>query len=214
MPNRFEFRIMIRITFVFLSLILIVGCNSSSNETDHTSEGEDNAIVTEAGEFDGMSIFQLTSDWKTQDDKEIEFKDLRGDVLVVVMIYTSCQSACPRLVADMKDIESRISPTAPEGVRYVLVSIDPKTDTPERLKKFSIENDMSDSKWLFLQGTEESVREFANVIAVRYARISPIDFSHSNIISVFDQRGVMRHQQEGLNVSYDQTVQTVLGLVE
>ncbi|HEY9490302.1 MAG TPA: SCO family protein, partial [Chryseosolibacter sp.] len=190
----------------------LAGCGQEGKDDAQDLVSNSPARVTSAEEIDGMSIYQLTSSWKTQTGDEIELKDLNGEVLVVVMIYTSCQSACPRLVADMKGIESKISSSAPKGVRYVLVSIDPAHDTPERLRQFGIENEMTDSKWLFLQGTEESVREFANVLAVRYTQISPIDFSHSNIISVFDQHGVMRHQQEGLQVDYQETVKTALAL--
>lgn len=194
-------------------MFLLASCGNEVKDDAQTDQVTDaRANETSAEEIDEMSIYQLTSSWKTQTGDEIEFKDLSGEVLVVVMIYTSCQSACPRLVADMKGIESKISPSAPKGVRYVLVSIDPTHDTPERLQQFSIENEMTDSKWLFLQGTEESVRDFANVLAVRYSQISPIDFSHSNIISVFDQHGVMRHQQEGLQVDYQETVKTALAL--
>ena len=194
-----------------IALLMATGCGKQTNTNDAATG--DQATVTRAEEIDDMSIYQLTTQWKTQDDEAITFEDLKGEVLVVVMIYTSCQSACPRLVEDMKNIESKVSASVPSGVRYVFVSIDPTYDTPERLKAFSIENGMEDSRWLFLQGTEESVREFANVVAVRYDRISPIDFSHSNIISVFDQRGVMLHQQEGLVTDYTGTIETVVNAV-
>ncbi|WP_413603266.1 hypothetical protein [Flavobacterium sp. 7A] len=35
-------------------------------------------------------------------------KMLIGKVLVMVMIYSSCKAACTRLVADMRNIESRL----------------------------------------------------------------------------------------------------------
>ena len=69
-----------------------------------------------------------------------------------------------------------------------MVSIDPKTDTPERLKSFEIENKMNQDPWFFLRSSEENTREFAAVLAVNYKKISPIDFSHSNIISVFNPK--------------------------
>jgi protein SCO1/2 len=142
----------------------------------------------------------------------IELKDLRGKVLVVVMIYTSCKAACPRLVADMRNIQKEIGEN--EQVNYVLVSIDPETDTPERLKEFAIENEMDNSQWTFLNGTMDDVRELANVLAVKYKAISPMDFSHSNIISVFDQGGVIQYQEEGLGVDNKGIVTTVNELVQ
>ena len=36
-----------------------------------------------------------------------------------------------------------------------------------------------------------------------------MDFSHSNIISVFNAEGELVHQQEGLNVNNEQTVKKI-----
>lgn len=160
--------------------------------------------------MDELSIYQLPSAWNTQDGRTIEFKDLKGKPLVVVMIYTACRTACPRLVADMRLIEEKVSGKIGKDIQYVLVSIDPKNDTPEKLKAFAKENGMEAQKWLFLQGTEDGVRDFANILAVKYKQINPIDFSHSNIISVFDKDGVMQYQKEGLGLESDEIVNRIV----
>ncbi|ELR70766.1 hypothetical protein C900_03374 [Fulvivirga imtechensis AK7] len=139
---------------------------------------------------------------------------MQGNVLVMVMIYTSCQAACPRLVADMRNIESKVKGKVSADIRYILVSIDPETDTPARLKSFSKENLMNGDQWLFLRGTEENTREFANVLAVKYKKISPMDFSHSNIISVFNQQGELVHQQEGLGVDNKEIIEAIIELAK
>ncbi|MBL4586731.1 MAG: SCO family protein [Flavobacteriales bacterium] len=170
----------------------------------------ESAPAIETGEVSDKSIFNLTSKWNTQNGETIELSDLKGNVLVVVMIYTTCKAACPRLVADMRNIHDKVDDPA---VRYILVSIDPENDTPERLKAFAIENQMDNEQWTFLQGTVDDVREFSNVLAVKYKQISPLDFSHSNIITVFDESGVMAHQQEGLGVDNSELVKKVNELV-
>jgi len=134
------------------------------------------------------SIFNLTTKWNTEEGKSIELKDLKGKTLVMVMIYTTCKAACPRLVADMRNIEAQIPKKYINNINFVLVSIDPETDTPKRLK------------------------EFANVLAVKYKEISPLDFSHSNIISVFNSGGELMHQQEGLGVDNKETIKTIIEL--
>jgi len=160
------------------------------------------------------SIFNLSSKWNTEEGKTIELKELKGKTVVMVMIYTTCKAACPRLVADMRNIEKKIPKEYTSDLQYVLVSIDPENDNPKRLKAFAIENLMDAEHWTFLQGTKTSVREFANVLAVKYKEISPLDFSHSNIISVFNPMGELIHQQEGLGVDNNETIAKILETVK
>src|SRR5690606_8798604 len=140
-------------------------------------------------ELPELSIYNLPTTWTTQNNEDIKLEDLRGNELVMVMIYTSCKAACPRLLAVMRTIEKQVQKEALGKTRFIMVSIDPETDTPQRLKDFAIENEMDQDHWMFLRGTPEDTREFATVLAVSYKKISPIDFSHSNIISVFDEDG-------------------------
>lgn len=160
------------------------------------------------------SIFNLTSKWNTEEGKNITLQELKGKTLVMVMIYTTCKAACPRLAADMRSIEGKIPENLNKDVQYILVSIDPETDTPEKMKAFAIENFMDGEQWTFLQGTESSVREFANVLSVKYKQISPLDFSHSNIISVFNPQGELVHQQEGLGVDNNETIAKIIETVK
>lgn len=160
------------------------------------------------------SVFNLSSAWQNQEGDSLQLKDLNGKTLVMVMIYTSCKSACPILVAKMKNIESKISKNDLDKVSLVLVSIDPETDTPEHLKEFSIKNDMAGKQWIFLRSNEESTQELANVLAMKYKKISPIDFSHSNIISVFNPAGVMVSQEEGLEINVDKVAAIVAKTVQ
>lgn len=157
------------------------------------------------------SIFMLDSKWQNQDGKELQLKDLKDKNLVVTMIFTSCTTACPILVADMQKIESKIDRKKLKETTMVLVSIDPENDTPEVLKAYAKQRNMDGEPWLFLRSDKESVRELANVLAVKYKKISPIVFSHSNIISVFNKNGEMVSQVEG-TVKSEEIAQTVNGL--
>ncbi|WP_422851742.1 SCO family protein [Flavobacterium nitratireducens] len=179
---------------MFVATLALQSCNQKAKAAE-----EDKSISD-------LSIYNLPSKWTNQNGQHIEMKDMKGKVLVMVMIYTSCKAACPRLVADMRNIEQRLPESIKDKVKMVLVSIDPETDTPKRLKAFAIENKMNSNQWVFLRSTEENTREFAAVLAVNYKKISPIDFSHSNIISVFNADGELTYQQEGLGVNSDATI--------
>lgn len=195
------------ILFSLLSLFLVSSCKQSENkEANETEE-----IAQERSEgISEMSVYNLPATWTNQDDENIQLKDLEGDVLVMVMIYTSCKAACPRLVADMRNIEKALPEEVKSEVKMIFVSIDPETDTPERLKAFAKENYIDEEPWMFLRSSEENTREFAAVLAVNYKQITPIDFSHSNIISVFNRKGELVFQQEGLGVNSDNTIQSII----
>ncbi len=192
---------------ILLTTVLLSNCNS--NSTSNVPVEKSNA-ATAKSDISDESVFNLTTTWRTEENKELTLKELKGKVLVMVMIYTSCKAACPRLVADMKNISLQIPENKKDDVLYILVSIDPTNDTPERLKAFAKEKEMDGEEWTFLQGNKESVQEFANVLSVKYREISPMDFSHSNIISVFNQQGDLIHQQEGLGVNNQETVKTII----
>ncbi|PWH82960.1 SCO family protein [Brumimicrobium oceani] len=194
----------------FFSFGILNSCAEKEAEETQVEEVE---LKTEKKEFTGelpeLSVYNLPSNWTNQNGEDIQLEDLKGDIVVAVMIYTTCKAACPRLVADIRRIHEKVSDKANEQVKYVFVSIDPEVDTPERMKEFAKENEMDNDQWVFLRGDIEDTREFAAVLAVSYKRISTMDFSHSNIISVFDQEGVLVHQKEGLGVDDSATIEAI-----
>lgn len=194
-------------TCIIVLLSLLAACRQPETTVDGTDVKETKPAAAQIPE---ESIFNLTSSWKTEEGRAIQLRELKGKVLVVVMIYTTCKAACPRLVADMLDIRSKVPEPVKDKVQYVLVSIDPEHDTPEKLKEFAITKKMDGEEWTFLQGNPETVREFANVLSVKYKEISPMDFSHSNIISVFNPGGELVHQQEGLGVNNKETIAVII----
>ena len=182
--------------FLF-SVLTILSCKEN---TEQTAQNKENA---------NSSIFLLDSKWQNQDAEELQLKDLKGKNLVMVMIFTSCRTACPILVADMKKVHDKIEKNKLKDTSLVLISIDPTNDTPEVLKKFAAERNMDSEPWIFLKSDEESTREFANVLAVKYKKISPIEFSHSNIISVFNRNGELVSQEKGSGINSDAVAKTV-----
>ncbi|MGZ5273042.1 MAG: SCO family protein [Kaistella sp.] len=186
--------------YLICLLFLMLTLFSCKENTEQANLKKENA---------GSSIFLLDSKWQNQNDKTLYLRDLKGKNLVVVMIFTSCRTACPILVADMKKIHAKIEKNKLEDTSLVLISIDPTNDTPEVLKKFAAERNMDESPWIFLTSDEDATREFANVLAVKYKKISPVEFSHSNIISVFDRNGELVSQQEGSGINSDAVAETV-----
>lgn len=176
----------------FLSLIILNSCQEKSSEN-----------------LDPNSIFNLNSKWEQADGTKIKLEDLKGKVLTMVMIYTSCKTACPKLTIDMKNIAQKVGHKDSDDLRYVLISIDPEHDTPERMRQFLKTYQLDSKQWVFLRSSEANTRELANVLAMKYKQISPMDFSHSNIISVYSKEGLLVHQKEGISIDIDKTVEAV-----
>lgn len=162
----------------------------------------------ESAEPGEESIFNLSSTWKNQENDEVDLSHLGGKVSILSMVYTHCQFACPRILADMQAIEQDLRSKGVKNVNYVLVSIDPERDTPERLKAFYLENKLT-TDWILLTSSAGNVMELAMVLGVKYKTIGNSDFSHSNLITVLNEKGEIMHRQEGLGSSSDETVSLI-----
>lgn len=207
---------MINIKYIFpiLLLGLIIStqsCNSDKSQPGNSTErpSESTAEVADTPQLPDLSVYNLPSEWKNQDNETVRLEDYRGSVVVLTMIYTSCKLSCPRLVSDVRRIHNEVGKKANKYTKYIFVTIDPEVDTPDRLKEFSEENLMTDPEWVFLTGDKEETRSFAAVLGVSYKRSSPIDFAHSNIISVFDKDGVLAYQKDGLGADISPVVKEI-----
>ena len=94
----------------------------------------------------------------TQDGKPLKFYSdvIKGKLTVISFIYTTCRDICPLVTARLADIQRRLGPDASHGIQFVSISIDPETDTPERMKAHADAFGVQDN-WLFLTGTRETI---------------------------------------------------------
>lgn len=206
-----------------LAFVALTACNQKSKDAEmpemkenmdsHEMEGMDHSMhqenEIEAGEPAEGSIYHAGSVWKNQFDEQIEISELSGKVQVVAMVYTHCEYACPRILADMKRIESSLKKRALEDVNFVIISIDPKRDTPKRLLEFAEENKLSSQNWTLLNGDEGDILEMGALLGVKYKRISDIDFVHSNIITVLNKKGKVVHQRKKLTDNTEDIVNII-----
>ena len=200
----------------YILVLILMGCTQGNehSQSDHMEmQQNDHSAHTgmemEFGEPADESIYHVNSTWKNQQDHEMSLEDLRGEVQVVAMVYTHCEYACPRILADMKRIQQALSETALQQTNFVIVSIDPQRDTPERLYDFAHENNLSDDSWTLLNGSDGDVLELAALLGVKYKRISDSDFSHSNMISVLNREGEIIHQRKQLSNDQSDITQAI-----
>lgn len=158
------------------------------------------------------SLLQLTSTWTTDEGATLQLNELSGQMLVVGMVFTHCEYACPVIVNDMKRIDAALPESARPNVRYVLVTFDLDRDTPQVLRGFRLRMGLPADRWTLVRGqTEDDTLELAALLGVKYKADARGQFAHSNVLSVLDGEGRLVHQQVGLSASVDQTVAYVCG---
>lgn len=71
-----------------------------------------------------------------QDGQKIHFYEdlIRGKVVVVSFIFTTCASFCPLQGEALNRFQAALGNRLGKDVNIICVSIDPETDTPERLR--------------------------------------------------------------------------------
>ena len=94
-----------------------------------------------------------------QNGRTLNFYDdvIKGKIVVISFIYTSCQDLCPLTTAKMAQIEDKLDGAVGRDLFFVSMSVDPENDTPERMKAFADAFDVGPG-WLFLTGKVADVR--------------------------------------------------------
>ena len=109
-------------------------------------------------------------------------------------VYATCHAPCPILIQRLKAIEAR---TAPGAAAFVAVSLDPERDTPEALRALARARHVDESRWRLLRAPEDTVREIAAVLGIKYRRLPDGSFNHSSVITLLDPAGVILARDEG-----------------
>lgn len=190
-------------TTVLICYCLLFGACKTTTEENQTVNDEKHE-----SEITSSSIYNLESQWITQDSQTVELKNQLGKVQVLAMVYTSCPSVCPKLVADMIEIDDSTKEKFPD-LKFTLVTIDPEADTPGKLKEFADEHQLDFTRWQLLHGTEDDILELAAVLNVKYKKVSATDYSHSIHISVLNQNGEVVFKQEGMNADITATISAI-----
>lgn len=85
------------------------------------------------------------------------YKDLvKGKTVAINFIFTTCTTVCPPLTATFRRVQQLLGERAGRDVSLISISVDPTTDTPERLKAFS-EKFKAGPGWTFVTGGKPEI---------------------------------------------------------
>lgn len=197
---------------VILCTTLLVSCNKNPEVKTRSCCSNEKPAAT-LKELSGESVYNLTSAWTNQKGENLKLTHFRNKIVIAAMVFTHCESACPRIVADMQRLESSLSEKELQQVTFLLISMDPERDTPARLTEFATAHKLN-SNWTLICSNPDATMEIANVLGVRVKKLEGGGFDHSNIIHVLDREGVVVNQQNGFAVEQEETIKTIRNLIK
>ncbi|QDT02495.1 hypothetical protein K227x_08720 [Rubripirellula lacrimiformis] len=163
-------------TLINIVIILLVGVGLGlairSYRTPASSDGPgpDDVVFTDDGEpaespdeienstptkppedEEWLSRFELTE----RSGKLVKSEELAGQPYVVSFFFSTCPSICIQQNQVIKELQDEF---AGQGVRFVAISVDPETDTPEVLQEYAARFGADDQQWLFMTGDLTYIR--------------------------------------------------------
>ena len=103
-----------------------------------------------------------------QDGRKVRFySDLvKGKVVAINFIFTTCTTICPPLGATFARVQKELGG---RDVSLISISVDPLTDTPERMKAWG-EKFHAGPGWTFVTGDKQHIEELLRALGAASAR--------------------------------------------
>lgn len=126
-------------------------------------------------------------------DRDVHAGDYRGKYVLLYFGYTHCPDVCPLTLTRLKHVMANLGGAASE-VRILFVTVDPKRDSLNVLKKYS---EFYGAEFRGLRGSKSALRQLTKQYRVTYGYGKPdaqgnYTVSHSSAIYVFDREGRAR----------------------
>lgn len=147
---------------------------------------------------DPLPVFYTLPEFKTVNEfgKPYGSKELKGKVFIANFAFTSCTTVCPPLMKKIQKVQKRIRGLR-GAVSLVTFSVDPVTDTPKTLFKYSRKLQTNPQLWTFLTGEENEMRSllidgFKVPMGNKEKAKHMYDIAHSQRLVLVDRKGQIR----------------------
>lgn len=147
------------------------------------------------------TLFEIDGKWRAASGEAFAWKDLANKNTIVTMAYTHCASSCPISVHLMKKLAKEAAEKSLD-LRFVIISLDPKRDTPERMRHFQKSMGINLPGWSLVVGDDANTRRLAMALGVHYTKVPESEeILHNNVIVTLDDSGRIVKRVEGLKAS-------------
>ncbi len=145
-----------------------------------------------------------------QDGRTLRFYSdlLKGKTVIVNAFFTTCTGVCPPMNRNLEMVQNALGDRLGRDVFIVSISVDPVTDTPERLKDYA-KRFHAKSGWTFVTGQKENVERALYKLGSYVANKD----EHTTIIIIGNERTGLWKKAFGLAKS-DELLRLVNGVAD
>lgn len=106
-----------------------------------------------------------------QDGNAVRFYTdlIKGKTVAINFIFTTCTTICPPLAATFARVQQEMGDKVGRDVHFISISVDPLTDTPERLKAWGAKF-KAGAGWTFVTGDKQEMDKLLNALGASVAR--------------------------------------------
>ncbi len=132
-----------------------------------------------------------------QDGKRFLSTRLRGKIVVLDFIYTTCTDVCPLFTANFARLQRRLNPEHKSDVIFVSITTDPEIDSPKVLKAYALRHGADFGNWAFLTGTEAQLKQVWKDFGIRVIHKGRGLVQHDSVTTLIDRQGMRRFNHLG-----------------
>ncbi len=133
-----------------------------------------------------------------QDARPVSLAALRGKVVLLDFVYTSCPGPCPILTGIHRDVRDGLSAADRARVQLVSITIDPLRDTPEVLRAWTSARRLDTQGWSFATGPVADVDAVVLAYGVGSTRQPSGEIEHTVATFLIDREGNIARRYLGL----------------
>ena len=127
----------------------------------------------------------------------VALADLRGKVLAVTFVFTTCTDSCPILTAKLAEIGRALGSDFGPRIAFVAISVDPLNDTPARLRDYAAAHRADAPGWYFLTGAPGEIDVVLRGYGAYAKKTGSGSVDHLFLTSLVDRAGRLRVQYLG-----------------
>ncbi|MBJ6369327.1 SCO family protein [Snuella sedimenti] len=165
----------------------------SNFKDDKKAAAADLAFIEINGKRKKVPSFSFVN----QDGKLVSNKDYEGKVYVIEFFFTTCPTICPKMNANLVQIQNEFKTFRDFGVASF--TINPDHDTQAVLKAYAEQYNISNPNWHLMTGDKDAIYKLANEGFNLYAaeeETAAGGFEHSGNFALIDKNGYIRSRKD------------------